>query len=190
MTMPPESSNLTGQFLIAMPALNDPNFSRTVTLICEHSPDGCIGIIINRPIDIQLEEMLEQLGIKATTPEISRQPLYFGGPVLTDRGFVLHSSDSQWESTLEVSADFCLTSSLDILHAIARNEGPAQTFFSLGYAGWAAGQLEQELAENAWLSGPASAELIFKTAIEKRWHAAASLLGVDLSLISDQAGHA
>ena len=185
-----ENSSLTNQFLIAMPSLMDPNFSRTVTYICEHNAQGAMGIVVNRPINLQLGDMLDQLNIQATVPAARALPVYLGGPVQTDRGFVLHSGDSQWDSTLQIAPEVSVTTSKDILEAIAQGRGPAHALIALGYAGWASGQLEEEISANAWLSGPASEEVIFHLAPERRWRAAARLLGVDLDLLSGEAGHA
>ena len=182
--------SLSNHFLIAMPALSDPNFHHTTTLICEHNADGALGLVINRPIDLQLGDILEHMGIDPGSSEIAALPIYMGGPVQNDRGFVLHEPLGSWEATLKVTETTGITSSRDILEAIARGEGPARSFITLGYAGWGAGQLEQELAANAWLSGPASTRIVFDTPCEERWEAAAALLGIDLKLISGDAGHA
>ena len=181
---------LTNHFLIAMPGLMDPNFFHTVTYICEHSEEGAMGLVINRPMELQLADIFEQLQIKITDTSITHKPVYLGGPVQGDRGFVLHDSKSEWESTLRVTDEISVTTSLDILHAIANGTGPNNSLITLGYAGWGAGQLEEELAQNAWLSGPAKSEIIFKRASQERWQAAADLLGVDLNLLSSDAGHA
>ncbi len=183
-------TSLSNHFLIAMPALQDANFYRTVAYICEHDETGAMGIIINRPLDIELAEILEQMEIRPETPEAIHQPVFAGGPVQTERGFVLHPADQSWDATSQVAPDISVTTSKDILHAIATGKGPKHSLVALGYAGWGAGQLERELAENAWLSGPADAEIIFLQPPEQRWQAAAQLLGVDLNLISGQAGHA
>jgi putative transcriptional regulator len=183
-------SHLTNHFLIAMPNLADPNFFHTVTYICEHSPDGAMGLVINRPMELKLEDIFDQLEIKITDSNVSQQPIYLGGPVQGDRGFVLHDSSSEWDSTLRVTDEISVTTSLDILHAIANGQGPSNMLVTLGYAGWGAGQLEEEIAQNAWLSGPAKSEIIFQRASQERWQAAADLLGVDLNLLSSDAGHA
>ncbi len=181
---------LTNHFLIAMPGLADPNFFRTVTYICEHSEQGAMGLVINRVMGLQLADIFEQLNIQITDASIAQTPVYLGGPVQGDRGFVLHSSDSEWDSTLQVTAEISVTTSMDILQAIATGKGPAHSLVTLGYAGWGAGQLEEELAQNAWLNGPAESDIIFTRASEERWQAAADLLGVDLNLLSSEAGHA
>ncbi len=183
-------SFLTNQFLIAMPGLEDPNFFRSVTYICEHNEEGAMGLIINRPMNMQLGEVFEHIQVKEASPEARQVPIYLGGPVQQERGFVLHSPIGEWEATLKVTDRIGVTSSLDILHAIARDEGPEQKLITLGYAGWGAGQLEQELADNAWLSGPADPDILFNKPNEERWKAAAASLGVDLDLLSGDTGHA
>ncbi len=185
-----ETNNLTNHFLIAMPALEDPNFQRTVTLMCEHTRDGALGIVINRPTDITLGELLDHLETPAQHAAIAERTVYMGGPVQRERGFVLHPPDSRWDSSLQVSDHIAVTTSRDILAAIARGEGPEHFLVALGYAGWGAGQLEQEMADNAWLSGPADPDIIFQRGNEERWRAAAALLGVDINLLSSDTGHA
>ncbi|MEL0587462.1 MAG: YqgE/AlgH family protein [Candidatus Thiodiazotropha sp. (ex. Lucinoma kazani)] len=187
--MRPET-NLTNHFLIAMPRLEDPNFFHTVTYICEHTTDGAMGIVINRPMELHLADIFEQLDIKISTTKIAEQPVYIGGPVQSDRGFVLHDTSTEWASTMQVTAEISVTTSLDILEAIAGGEGPEHNLVALGYAGWGAGQLENELAQNAWLNGPAEGDIIFNRASDERWQAAADLLGVDLNLLSGDTGHA
>jgi putative transcriptional regulator len=181
---------LTDHFLIAMPQLDDPNFFHSVTYICQHNAEGTMGVIINQPLNMSLADILEQLEINSDDKTLAQQPVYFGGPVQQDRGFILHSPSKNWQGSLFISDDIALTTSRDILTDIANQDGPTKRLVALGYAGWGAGQLEYELAKNAWLSVPASAEIIFDTPIEKRWHAAASLLGVNLQLLSDEIGHA
>ena len=183
-------SSLINQFLIAMPGLEDPNFFHSVTFICEHNEEGAMGLVINRPLNMQLGEILEHIHVQDASSEARQLPIYLGGPVQQERGFVLHSPLGEWESTMKVTDRIGITSSLDILHAIAAGEGPEQKLISLGYAGWGAGQLEQELADNAWLSGPADPDILFNTPNEEQWKAAAASLGVDLDLLSGEAGHA
>jgi len=182
--------SLSNHFLIAMPALSDPNFHHTATFICEHNDDGALGLVINRPMELHLSDVLEHMNIRTGSGEISDQLIYMGGPVQNDRGFVLHEPVGNWEATLKITKDTGITSSRDILEAIACGEGPEKSIITLGYAGWGAGQLEQELAANAWLSGPANTRIVFDTPFEQRWEAAAALIGVDLNLISGDAGHA
>jgi putative transcriptional regulator len=184
------TGSLTNHFLIAMPTLNDPNFHHTTTYICEHDTDGALGVVINRPLEIQLGEILLHMDIRTDDIEVASQPVYMGGPVQSDRGFVLHEPTGDWEATLKVTDEIGITSSRDILAAIAEGKGPEHTIITLGYAGWGAGQLEQELATNTWLSGPADRDIVFKTRPERRWLEAAALLGVDLHLISNETGHA
>ncbi len=184
------ATSLTNHFLIAMPGLQDPNFSRTVTYVCEHTEHGAIGIVIYRPIEIQLGEVLEQLDIVVRSPEAAGATVYLRGPVQTDRGFVIHCGPLEFDSTLRIAADIRVTTSRDVLEAIAEGRGPAQSLIALGYAGWGSGQLEDELSANAWLNGPASDDIIFNLPPTQRWQAAAQLLGVDLNLLSGEAGHA
>ncbi|SEO92925.1 YqgE/AlgH family protein [Aquisalimonas asiatica] len=185
-----EHASLTNHFLIAMPTLEDPNFHQTVAYMCEHNTEGGLGIIINRPTDVTLGELLEHLDITPATAEIAGKTVYMGGPVQRERGFVLHSPDQQWDSSLQVSEQVSVTTSRDVLAAIAEGKGPERYLVALGYAGWEPGQLEEELAQNAWLNGPADPEIIFARGAGERWQAAAALLGVDLTLLSSDAGHA
>lgn len=182
--------NLRNHFLIAMPALADPNFSHTVTYICEHSDEGAMGIIINRAMELPLAEVLKQMDIEPSKALDTNVMINDGGPVQPEHGFVIHSPVGAWESSLQISDEIALTTSRDILAAIGHSEGPAHYLIALGYAGWGPGQLEEEMAENAWLSGPANAEILFSLPLEKRWEAAARLLGVDLNLLSSEIGHA
>ncbi len=184
------AANLTNHFLIAMPGLQDPNFQRTVTYLCEHSAQGAMGIVVNRPMDLNLGDILEQMQIPVDKSARVDQPVFIGGPVATDRGFVLHASNRPWNSTLQIAQGISVTTSRDILEEIAKGSGPQDTLIALGYAGWAGGQLEQELSTNAWLSGPADLEIIFGVPAQQRWKAAAMLLGVDLDQISTEIGHA
>lgn len=189
----PDMSDITylsGHLLIAMPAMTDPNFVRTVTYICEHNEDGALGIVINRPLEIDLGEIFQQLALEAVDPDLVRQPVMRGGPVQVERGFILHEPSKAWDSTVEVSDTVHLTTSQDILVAMARGSGPRRALMALGYAGWGAGQLEAELVANAWLSVPASPAIIFDTPFKSRWTAAAALLGINMATISPEAGHA
>jgi putative transcriptional regulator len=182
--------NLTDHFLIAMPQLADPNFVHSVTYICAHNEDGAMGIVINRPLDMALGEVLMQMELSAGSAEIAERTVYLGGPVHTDRGFVLHRPAQTWNSTIAITAEVAVSTSRDILEAIARGQGPSDALVALGYAGWGAGQLESEIAQNAWLSGPANLDIVFKTPVELRWQRAAALLGIDLDSISHDVGHA
>jgi len=183
-------TNLTDHFLIAMPNLSDPNFAQSVTYICEHTDEGAMGIVVNRPLDLTLSDVLEQMDIAKGDDQTGARPVFSGGPVNIERGFVLHSATRPWHSTLRISPNICITTSRDILEAMAKGEGPEDTLVALGYAGWASGQLENEIAQNAWLSTPADLDIIFHLPPEQRWEAAAASLGVDLKLLSSEAGHA
>jgi putative transcriptional regulator len=185
-----DTEYLTNHFLIAMPALQDPNFSRTVTFICEHNAEGALGIIINRPLNVNLGEILQHMNLRASNDDTASQPIFMGGPVQPDRGFVVHRPPGHWGATLIVNDEIGVTTSRDILEDIARDQGPEDSFIALGYAGWGAGQLEREMADNAWLYGPADMDIVFHLPSEQRWEAAAALLGVDLNLLSGEAGHA
>jgi len=185
-----QSTNLTSHFLIAMPTLADPNFQHTVTFICAHNEEGAMGIVINRLVDFQLDEVLAQMDLQPVAKNIAAMHVYQGGPVQTDRGFILHTPEKTWESSIQISDGICITTSRDILEAIANGEGPESTLVALGYAGWGAGQIENELANNAWLSGPANTDIIFHTPCEQRWQSAAQLLGVDIQMLSSDIGHA
>jgi putative transcriptional regulator len=185
-----QSVNLTQHFLIAMPAMTDPHFSKTLTFVCEHNERGALGIIINRPLDMTLHALLEQIEIGEPAAACKSVPVHYGGPVQIDRGFVLHSPTGSWKSTLAVGQDIGLTTSKDILEAVARGEGPRQLLVTLGYAGWAPGQLEHELAQNAWLTVNADARILFDTPAERRYEASLKLLGITLAMLSDDAGHA
>ena len=182
--------NLTQHFLIAMPAMADPHFARSLTFICEHNDKGALGIVVNRPIEMSLQALLEQVSIPMASEVFKSIPIHFGGPVQVDRGFVLHAPLGQWQSTLAVNSEIGLTTSKDILQAVARGEGPGKLFVTLGYAGWAPGQLENELAQNAWLTVQARPDVIFDLPAEKRLPAAMGLLGIDFASLSEQAGHA
>ncbi len=181
--------NLTNHFLIAMPALADPNFARTVTYLCAHNDEGAMGIVINRPLNLNLADVLDHMEIKNTNPGIVGMQVMQGGPVQRERGFVLHAPVGQWDSVLKVSEEIAVATSRDILTAVAEGRGPKQTLVALGYAGWDAGQLEREVLENAWLSGPADSSIIFDAPYQERWDRAARLLGVDPDRLSGEAGH-
>jgi len=185
-----DATCLTGQLLIAMPSMQDPNFRETVTFICEHGEEGALGLVINRPLDIELGTVFEQLALPTADPDLAIQPIMQGGPVQTERGFVIHESGEEWETSANVFDKIRVTTSQDILTSMAAGKGPSRAIVALGYAGWGAGQLEFEIAENAWLSAPATSELLFDTPFDKRWKKAAELLGVDLAMLSVEAGHA
>jgi len=182
--------NLTDHFLIAMPNMVDPHFSRTLTYVCEHNDQGALGLVVNRPIDMTLSALLAQVNIPHSAPALQKMPIHFGGPVQLDRGFVLHQPVGAWQSTLGVNGHTGLTTSKDILIAVGNGEGPVKLLVTLGYAGWAPGQLENELAQNAWLSVEARPDVIFDLPCEERLPAAMQLLGIDFASLSEQAGHA
>ena len=184
------SLSLVNHFLIAMPNLGDPNFFRTVTLVCEHNSEGAMGVVINRPLELTLGDVIGQMDIEATDARAAAMPVHLGGPVQGQRGFVLHEPLGEWQSTLKIADDLGLSASRDVLEAMARGEGPARALLVLGYAGWGEGQLEQEIADNAWLSTPASREILFHLPAESRWHAAVGHMGIDLTRLSGEAGHA
>ena len=183
-------SSLRNHFLIAMPSLNDSIFSHTITFLCEHDESGAMGLVINQPLGVEMEEIYRQLHC-GDTQQRADTPVLCGGPVQPERGFILHPADNRdWESSMLVSGDVSLTASRDIIDAIASGTGPDQFLIALGYAGWAPGQLEDEIANNAWLTLPADPSLMFDTPIEQRWSAISRQLGIDLNLISGTAGHA
>jgi len=184
------SINLTHHFLIAMPNMADPYFSRTLTYICEHNDQGALGLVVNRPIDMTLQALFERLSLTLRDGYLAAAPIYFGGPVQTDRGFVLHEPAGNWQSTLRVRDVIGLTTSKDILEAVGRGEGPKRMLVTLGYAGWSPGQLEHELSQNAWLTVEARDAIIFDTPAEERLLAAMELLGLDYARLQDEAGHA
>ena len=189
MNLAMDTVNLTNHFLIAMPNMADPNFSGTLTYIADHGKEGALGVVLNRPISLDLSMLFEQIGL--TLPEGLRdQIVYLGGPVQQERGFVLHTPGQPYSSTLNVTDSVSLTTSKDVLEAVANGKGPTKFLVSLGYSGWAAGQLEQEMAQNAWLSVEADPHVIFDLPAEARLPAAMKLLGIDLTNLSDEAGHA
>ena len=189
--------DLTNQFLIAMPSLGDSNFSRTVTYICSHSQDGAMGIVINRELELSLGELYQHMQLKPAASAELEQAVMLGGPVETQRGFVVFppedggepESEGDWDSVIQVKNGLRVATSRDILVAMAAGDGPRQTLVALGYAGWGAGQLESEVLDNAWLSGGANFEIVFDCPIESRWYKAAKAIGVDLNRLSTTAGH-
>jgi putative transcriptional regulator len=184
------SINLTHHFLIAMPSMADPYFAKSLTYVCEHNDQGALGVVVNRPIDMTLQALFERLSLTLKHKDLYDAPIYFGGPVQTDRGFVLHEPAGNWQSTLRVRDAIGLTTSKDILEAVGRGEGPQKLLVTLGYAGWSAGQLEHELGQNAWLTVEAKDAIIFDLPAEERLPAAMELLGVDYARLADSAGHA
>ena len=185
-----EQTGFTDQFLIAMPQLADPNFFKTVTYLCEHNKEGAMGVTINRPLEMSVAHMLDQIDIPVLDPTLHKTNVMQGGPVQPERGFVLHSPASEWDSSAQISKDLSLTTSRDILVAIGEGQGPEKFLISLGYAGWGPDQLEQEIINNAWLNGPADYRILFDSPYQQRWAQAAENMGVDLDKLSVQAGHA
>ncbi len=184
-------SSLTNHLLVAMPSLADPNFAQTVTLICEHSPDrGALGIVVNKPLPMKLADVLSQMKLDPLDESIGERPVLRGGPVHTDRGFVLHRPGGYWDSSHQVSNLIQVTTSRDVLAAMANGQGPDDAFIALGYAGWESGQIEREMLDNAWLSIPADENIVFELPYEDRWPAVWRLLGVDLEKMTPFAGHA
>lgn len=185
-----DAVNLTDNFLIAMPAMADPYFAHSLVYVCEHNENGALGIIVNRPIDMNLASLFEKIDLPLQQPQLAERPVYFGGPVQLDRGFVLHRPVGSWQSTLPINGNIGLTSSRDILAAVGESGDPGEIIVTLGYAGWGAGQLEEELAQNAWLTVPAWPEVLFEMSPEERLPAAMHKLGISFSQLSDVAGHA
>lgn len=191
-----ENINLTGHFLIAMPAVTDPFFGKSVTFICTHNQDGAMGIMINRPTDITFETLFEKINVELLNLAVADQPVLYGGPVQPERGFVLHEvTDGEWDSTVQIANNIALTTSKDILESVASGHGPAKMLVSLGYAGWTSGQLEQEIKQNAWLSVQANDtetlhKILYNTDYDRKLSATLALLGVDPAMLSDIAGHA
>lgn len=186
-----DSVNLTDNFLIAMPAMTDPYFSGALVYVCQHTAEGAMGVIINRPIDMTLGVLFEKVELPLERAELANCPVYFGGPVQLDRGFVLHRPVGEWQSTLSVSGgDIGLTSSRDVLVSLGASGEPSEMLVTLGYSGWGAGQLEAEMGQNAWLSVPASHNILFDLPADERLSAAMRNLGITYSQLSEVAGHA
>ena len=185
-----ESATLSNQLLIAMPTLRDPNFARGVALLCQHGEDGAMGIMINRLSEYRLGDVLAQMNLRSELPDVIDSPVLIGGPVQPERGFVLHTPHGEWDSSFRISEDISVTTSRDILAAIAVGRGPDHALVALGYSGWSPGQIEHELRENAWLTAPVSQAILFETPLDERWQASAGLVGVNLAQISPYAGHA
>ena len=182
--------SLCNQLLIAMPGMADPNFNSTVTLICEHNDQGALGIVINRPMEMNLGGLFEQLDLAGPNSALASHPVLIGGPVARERGFVLHNPGPAFESTVSVSPDVQLTLSRDVIDSMAAGVGPEKSLVALGYAGWDAGQLEAEMLANTWLTVPAEPSVIFDVPFADRWSVAANIIGIDISQISPDAGHA
>ena len=199
--MPSDSaSNLTNQFLIAMPGMTDGNFAGSVVYLCEHTDRGALGLVINKPSDIKLGHLFEKIDLALDREELAEQPVFIGGPVQTERGFVLHESSDDdaadidadgatYNSSLRIPGGLAMTTSKDVLEALAHGAGPKRVLVTLGYAGWSAGQLEDEIARNGWLTVDARPEVIFETPIAQRYDKALSLLGFDPRMLSSEAGH-
>ncbi|MBA4285018.1 MAG: YqgE/AlgH family protein [Xanthomonadaceae bacterium] len=184
-----DDSYFSNQFLVAMPGLEDENFRHSVTLLCEHSEKGALGLVVNRPTDLRLSDMLDQIGVDHEA--MPSDPIVFwGGPVQPERGFVVHTAPGGWDSTLRVDDNLYITTSRDVLGAIGRGEGPRAYMVLLGYAGWGEGQLESEILNNSWLNAPVEQHVLFDTPAADRWIAATRLIGVDISHLASRAGHA
>ena len=181
---------LANQLLVALPALTDPQFARSVTLVCQHDGEGAMGVVVNRASEYTLGEVLQQMGIASDSEALQSQIVLAGGPVHPERGFVLHDGGHEWDSSLQVADGLYLTTSRDVLEAMARGDGPAQAVVALGCAGWGAGQLEQELVDDSWLMVPNRREVLFDLPLEQRWQAAAGSIGVDLVNYASHSGHA
>lgn len=182
--------NLTHHFLIAMPAMQEGFFAGTLTYICEHNENGAMGIVLNRPMSLTLSELFNQIKIPLHQPKLAKMPVYFGGPVQTERGFVLHDTPGNWQSSLGINDSLSLTTSRDILEAAGQGIGPRNLMVALGYAGWTQGQLEHEITENTWLTVPASEHIMFDLPPEDRLPAAMALLGVSYASLVEGVGHA
>lgn len=185
-----DTMDLTHKFLIAMPAMMDPNFTGSVVYVCEHTDKGALGLVINRPTELTLQSLFDKIDLRLEIAPWKDAPVYFGGPVQTERGFVLHVPAGQYSSSLAVGDDIALTTSKDVLEALAGGSGPAKLLVTLGYSGWGAGQLESEVSANAWLTVDAQPSIIFDTPAEARQSAALRLLGIDPGQLSALAGHA
>ncbi|MFZ2168694.1 MAG: YqgE/AlgH family protein [Methylococcaceae bacterium] len=184
-----QSTYLNNQFIIAMPNLADPNFFHTVTYLCQHNEEGALGIVINRSTEMKLGEIFKQMNIHVTSLNAAEAPVFSGGPVQQERGFVLHPTGGNWDATMLVSESISLTTSRDVIEAIAMGKGPDQYLVALGYAGWGVGQLEQEILNNAWLNTPYGKHVLFDTPIDLRWQAAAGQIGIDINQLTTAAGH-
>jgi putative transcriptional regulator len=188
-------TDFTNQFLIAMPGMVDENFAGSVVYLCEHNDKGALGLVINKPIDITLANLFEKVELPLAREELARQPVFFGGPVQTERGFVLHEGpgaggEGGYSSTLAIPGGLAMTTSKDVLEAVSDGAGPKKMLVTLGCSGWSAGQLEDEIGRNGWLTVPADPAIIFDTPVEQRYGRALGLLGVDPRMLSGEAGHA
>ncbi len=192
--MPTQGIDLTNQFLIAMPGMGDDRFTGSVIYLCEHSPKGALGLVINKPIDLNLKHLFEKIDLPLASDELGAQPVYFGGPVQSERGFVLHdrllADGPGYASSLAVPGGLAMTTSKDVLEALSAGAGPKRVLVALGYSGWGAGQLEEELGRNSWLTVAADPAVIFDAPVAQRYHQALALLGVDVRMLSQDVGHA
>ena len=195
--MASQQINLTNQFLIAMPGMGDGTFAGTVVYLCEHTEKGALGLVINKPIDITLKNLFEKVELSLEREDLVEAPVYFGGPVQTERGFVLHESlggedgeGGHYNSSLRIPGGLEMTTSKDVLEALANGAGPRKVLVTLGYSGWAAGQLEDEISNNGWINVEAQPGIIFDTPVSERYDKALSLLGIDAGMLSSAAGHA
>ena len=188
------SINLTNHFLIAMPGMAGDTFAGTVIYMCEHTDKGALGLVINKPIDIKLKNLFEKVELTLDRDDLAEEPVYFGGPVQTERGFVLHerldSDGGHYNSSLKIPGGLEMTTSKDVLEALSNGVGPRKVLVTLGYSGWGAGQLEDEMGRNSWINVSAAPEIIFDTPVEQRYDRALSLLGIDARMLSQEAGHA
>ena len=194
--------NFVGHFLIAMPSMTDPVFGGSVVYLCEHTADGALGVIINKPTDMTMETLFKRIDLaleivpssleklQSAESGLDQRPVMFGGPVQVERGFVLHAMTDQFSSMIKVSDDVALTTSKDVLEAVGHGSGPADFLVTLGCSGWSAGQLEAEIGSNGWLTVAADSDILFRTPVEERFAAALNLLGVDPMMLSGEAGHA
>ncbi|MBS0444502.1 MAG: YqgE/AlgH family protein [Proteobacteria bacterium] len=194
---PVPTINFTNQFLIAMPGMGDGTFAGTVVYMCEHTEKGALGLVINKPIDIKLKNLFEKVELSLARADLAEAPVYFGGPVQTERGFVLHdrlaSEDGEgahYNSYLQIPGGLEMTTSKDVLEALSQGVGPKRVLVTLGYSGWGAGQLEDEMQRNGWINVTAEPAIIFDTPVEQRYERALSLLGIDARMLSQEAGHA
>ena len=181
---------LRGHFLVAMPGMSDPRFARSLIYLCEHSDQGAMGIVVNKPTDMSLASLFERIELANPDAELAGQPVLFGGPVQLDRAFVLHKPAKPWQATMKITGEIALTSSKDILESIGSETAPKSMLVALGYAGWVPGQLDSEILQNAWLSVPADDEILFELPYEERLPAALAKLGIGFDRLSDVAGHA
>ena len=193
--MASQQINLTNQFLIAMPGMGDGTFAGTVVYLCEHTEKGALGLVINKPIDITLKNLFEKVELSLDREDLAEAPVYFGGPVQTERGFVLHEptgadAESGYNSSLKIEGGLEMTTSKDVLEAISSGAGPKKVLVTLGYSGWGAGQLEEEMSRNGWINVSAERAIIFDTPVGQRYEKALSLLGIDARMLSQEAGHA